>query len=445
MSLVFAIFDDLQKAVVAGMNMNFHYWMAYMSTIARYPDSYVTDFSKPYYFENTLPQSDIESGLYLKSESFLDSFSSFVKSAVNLYSANEMLLPVMTAAIFMDKYASATRASLLKLQQIHHKEVYKMDDTILLHYSRPSVPEDSKKKYSTPLLIVYAPVNRYHVMDIRRGRSIVEHFILAGFDVFLLDWGKQINNKPSISDYISYLHESVNQIKNITGSQQVSILGYSWGGVLSMIYSSLRPKNIRNLMLQSAHVDFDKDASILASWFRKLPIDDIVHKFDFVDCRLINLALIMRNPAVHSFDAFRFAIAMNKEVPSFITVGLDAMRIAEWLDDSPLIPTGFFRDYIGKLYQENQLVKKELEITLSSDGNSETVDLTKITMPLLNIIGTLDDICTPSAALPINDIAASADKEILWFPTGHIELSVSSAAHNDLWPKVTDWLEQRSH
>jgi polyhydroxyalkanoate synthase len=56
----------------------------------------------------------------------------------------------------------------------------------------------------------------------------------------------------------------------------------------------------------------------------------------------------------------------------------------------------------------------------------------------------MDDICTTPAATPINDIATSNDKKLLRFPIGHIELSVSSNAHEELWPQVVKWLKQRS-
>ncbi|MDQ3903394.1 MAG: alpha/beta fold hydrolase, partial [Thermoproteota archaeon] len=221
-------------------------------------------------------------------------------------------------------------------------------------------------------------------------------------------------------------------------------LGYSWGGVLSMIYASLRAENVKNLILQSAHVDFDKDTSILASWFRRLPLDDIVREFNSIDCRFVNLALLMRNPAVHSFDALRFGGYMSKGSLFYSQLGTDAMRIAAWMSDTPMIPAGFFRDYIGKLYQQNQLVKNELQITLCSENKAEFVDLAQITMPLLNIVDDKDDICTTPAATPINDIAASEDKELINFQIGHIELSVSSDAHVKLWPQVVKWLEDRS-
>ena len=435
--------DNLQKAIATNNNMMLHYWMIYSSAITK-PEAF-----KPNYYLNEpsygwINQSNLESNKYLKSDSFLDSFSEYMKSVINLHSMTKSVsYPAAATNSLLDKYNAEVLRGFLEMQETPHEVVYRMDDVRLLHYYQLG-NNGASMKYSIPLVIVYAPVNSYHIMDIRRGRSIVEHFVSAGFDVYLVDWGRQLNNKPSLSDYVNYIDKSIEQVKRITHSKQVNILGYSWGGVLSMIYSSIRQENVKNLILQSAHVDFHKDSSILASWFRRLPLDDIVREFDNVDCRFINLALLMRNPAVHSFDAFRFGGHMNNGTLFYSQLGLDAMRIAAWMGDTPMIPSGFFRDYIGKLYQQNQLVKNELQVTLSSENKPELVDLAQITMPLLNIVDDKDDICTTPAATPINDIATSDDKKLINFPIGHIELSVSSDAHVKLWPQVVKWLEERS-
>ena len=435
--------DNLQKAIATNNNMMLHYWMIYSSAITK-PEAF-----KPNYYLNEpsygwINQSNLESNKYLKSDSFLDSFSEYMKSVINLHSMTKSVsYPVAATNSLLDKYNAEVLRGFLEMQETPHEVVYRMDDVRLLHYYQLG-NNGASMKYSIPLVIVYAPVNSYHIMDIRRGRSIVEHFVSAGFDVYLVDWGRQLNNKPSLSDYVNYIDKSIEQVKRITHSKQVNILGYSWGGVLSMIYSSIRQENVKNLILQSAHVDFHKDSSILASWFRRLPLDDIVREFDNVDCRFINLALLMRNPTVHSFDAFRFGGHMNNGTLFYSQLGLDAMRIAAWMGDTPMIPSGFFRDYIGKLYQQNQLVKNELQVTLSSENKPELVDLAQITMPLLNIVDDKDDICTTPAATPINDIATSDDKKLINFPIGHIELSVSSDAHVKLWPQVVKWLEERS-
>lgn len=435
--------DNLHKTAAMTNNMLLHYWMIYTSAMTK------PDIFKPNYYLNEpsygwINQSNLESNRYLKSDSFLGSFNEYMKSVINLHSMTKSVsYPAAAMNSLLDKYNAEVMRGFLEMQETSHEVVYRMDDVRLLHYFQLG-NNGASTKYSTPLVIVYAPVNSYHIMDIRRGRSIVEHFVSAGFDVYLVDWGRQLNNKPSLSEYVDYIHKSIEEVKKITHSKQVSILGYSWGGVLSMIYSSIRQENVKNLILQSAHVDFHKDSSILASWFRRLPVDDIVREFDNVDCRFINLALLMRNPAVHSFDAFRFGGYMNKGTLFYSQLGLDATRIAAWMSDTPMIPSGFFRDYIGKLYQQNQLVKNELQVALSSENKRELVDLAQITMPLLNIVDDKDDICTTPAATPINDIATSDDKKLINFPIGHIELSVSSDAHVKLWPQVVKWLEERS-
>jgi poly(3-hydroxyalkanoate) synthetase len=57
-----------------------------------------------------------------------------------------------------------------------------------------------------PLLMVYAPINRYHILDLNPERSVVKKFVSAGFDVFLLDWGdRQSKNKPTLADYVDYI------------------------------------------------------------------------------------------------------------------------------------------------------------------------------------------------------------------------------------------------
>lgn len=346
---------------------------------------------KPNYYLNEpsygwINQSNLESNKYLKSDSFLDSFNEYMESIVKLHSKTKNIAyPAAAMNSLLDKFGiSDISRGLLEMQETPHEVVYRNDDVRLLHYYQVG-NERTLMKNNTPLLIVYAPVNSYHIMDIRRGRSIVEHFVSVGFDVYLIDWGRQLNNKPSLSEYVNYIHKSIEQIKKITHSNQVSILGYSWGGVLSMIYSSIRGENVKNLILQSTHVDFHKDSSILALWFRRLPIEDIAREVDSIDCRFINLALIMRNHVVHSFDAFRFGGHMNKGTTYYYSqqLGLDAMRISAWMSDTPMIPAGFFRDYIGKLYQQNQLVNNELEVTLSEKRGSEKVNLAKLTMPLL--------------------------------------------------------------
>jgi len=75
---------------------------------------------------------------------------------------------------------------------------------------------------------------------------------------------------------------------------------------------------------------------------------------------------------------------------------------------------------------------------------SEAVDLRSIKVPILDIVGTNDDLVPPSSSKSIMDAIGSADKKLIEFPTGHVGLCISQNAHERLWPEVGKWLSERS-
>ena len=62
--------------------------------------------------------------------------------------------------------------------------VYQQDRVKLKHY-KPI----KKKKVKTPLLLIYALINRETMLDLSPGRSVVENFLQQGVDIYMVDWG----------------------------------------------------------------------------------------------------------------------------------------------------------------------------------------------------------------------------------------------------------------
>ena len=106
-----------------------------------------------------------------------------------------------------------------------------------------------------------------------------------------------------------------------------------------------------------------------------------------------------------------------------------------------------FKQFGIDLYQKNLLVQNQLSIQEKGKEKEEKitpVNLKYITVPLLNIIGSTDDLVSPKSSIPINDAVSSKDKKIIEFSSGHIELCISYDAHQNLWPHVVNWLESKS-
>jgi len=84
------------------------------------------------------------------------------------------------------------------------------------------------------------------------------------------------------------------------------------------------------------------------------------------------------------------------------------------------------------------LVKGEIHL------RGRRVDLSNIKVPLLNIAGKKDHICTLPQAEATMDLVSSEDREFLVLDAGHVGLMTGRGAKKSLWPKVSDWLAERS-
>jgi polyhydroxyalkanoate synthase subunit PhaC len=104
-----------------------------------------------------------------------------------------------------------------------HDLVYRRGKVRLLHYRQDiNKREDNKSRYLQPLLIVYAPINQFHILDLNARRCVVRNLLSNGLDVYLLDWGYPglKNKRLALSDYIDNVHEAVQTINQQAGIEK---------------------------------------------------------------------------------------------------------------------------------------------------------------------------------------------------------------------------------
>lgn len=317
--------------------------------------------------------------------------------------------------------------------------VYRKGKTRLLHY-RGSAQETLAKKQ--PLLIIYAPINTFHILDLNSKRSVVRDLLASnGLDIYVLDWSHPdwSDNDLSVKDYLGYVDSAVKVVKDQTKESKISILGYCWGGIFALIHTSLNPQDVRNLVLMAVPVDFNKDDTILAKWSKAIDVNSMMDEFGHMDGQVLNLEFLMCNPPRYGFDKYLkfFQSSYDRE---FVEPFIDVER---WLlYDTPPIPGILYRQIINDCYRNNLLISSKMEITGKDDKNQK-VDLKKISVPVLSIIAENDDLVSPDSSAAINDHISSKDKSILKNPGGHVELCISGNAHRKLWPEVAKWLLSR--
>jgi polyhydroxyalkanoate synthase len=222
------------------------------------------------------------------------------------------------------------------------RTVYREDNLRLLSYET-----DVEKRFETPLLFVFALVNRPYILDLRTGKSVVSHFVSAGFDTYNIDWGKPADGDRylGLEDYVlRYMDHSVDQVRKRTGVEKINLLGYCMGGSMSAMYTALRPDKIRNLILMAAPVDWSQRDALLSVWCdeRYFDVDRMIEVYGNAPPHWLQSSFQMLKP-VQNFMEKWVGFYENMENEKFLE---DFFAMETWLNDNIPVAGETFRQFV---------------------------------------------------------------------------------------------------
>ena len=325
-----------------------------------------------------------------------------------------------------------------KIGQTPKETIWTLNKAKLYRYV-PVVPE--AQRHRIPLLLVFAIMNRPHVLDLRPGHSFVEYMLKRGYDIYLLDWGAPAPEDKNLTfdDYtLEYLPRAIRKVKAISGSGEFSMLGWCLGALITTLYASLRPDDgLKNLLLLTAPLDFsDKQAGGFSRWTsdRSFNPDRIVDTFGNVPGEMIDYGAKALKP-VENYVGNYINLWDNIDNPKVIE-SWHAMNT--WVTDTIPMAGGAYRQLINEFYKENRLMNGTLMI------RGEHVNLANLRANLLNVIAESDHITPPCQSERVMEKISSTDKAIFRVRGGHIGIMAGSGAEKNTWPQIDDWLAKRS-
>jgi polyhydroxyalkanoate synthase len=308
----------------------------------------------------------------------------------------------------------------------------------LLHFRAPgsaaAAAPGAAAAAKPPILLVPSLINRWYVLDLRPGASVVEALVGAGIDTWLLDWGA-----PSSEDrYLDWdavlrrLGRAARRVLRETGHPRLALLGYCMGGTLTAIHAAQHPDTLAALVTLAAPIDFSEGGMLRrmvdARWFDADAIADAGN--------------VAPSQMQAGFTALRPTLDLGK-LASLPDLALDPkareafLALEAWASDNIAFPADAYRRYIRELYQGNQLVAG------THRANGAAVSLSAIRCPVLAITASRDAICPPAAAAALLRHTGSADATTLEVPGGHVGAVVGSRAAREMYPALTRWLQQR--
>ncbi len=314
------------------------------------------------------------------------------------------------------------------------KDVLASRGTMNLYHYRPLTDEI----YRVPILIVMATTNRGYILDMVPGQSFIEFLLKRGFDVYMLDWTAPRPDEKNlrIEDYVlDFIPDCVRRVQEDSGETDVNIIGYCFGGVLSLLYASIFTQGpLKSLVCFTTPIDF-REMKLFQNFSdqRYFNVDQLVDGVGNVPPELI----------LSSFEMLRPASRMVSQVQLWENIWNDeyvkSYRMFDrWATDTLPLAGEYFRQITKDLMWANKLYNDTMTV------GGRAADISKIKVPILHAVAEHDHIVPYEAAKHLIAKIGSADKEEVMLKGGHVSLVAGPNAIKRLWPKLDSWLSERS-
>lgn len=285
-----------------------------------------------------------------------------------------------------------------------------------------------------PILLVPSMINRWYVLDLRPGASLVEALVGAGFDVWLLDWGTP-QPEDKYLDWDSVLRRlgrAVRRVQRETNQPKIALFGYCMGGTLTAIRAAQHPDHLAAFITLAAPIDFSLGGML------RCMVDPRWFDADAI----ANAGNVAPSQMQAGFTALRPTLEAAKWMSSPDLAADPKARdgflaLEAWASDNIPFPGEAYRRYITEMYQGNELALG------THHANGKRAPLSAITCPVLAITASRDTICPPPAATALLELVGSKDTAELQVPGGHVGAVVGSKAAKEMYPGLIKWLAPR--
>lgn len=306
----------------------------------------------------------------------------------------------------------------------------------LLRYELPYSPP----RHRIPVLIVPPLMVKPWIFDLRPGHSMVGHLVRSGFPTFMLDYGVpgELDTGTRLDDYVAdFIPNAISKIKEQTGAPGVSLIGWSLGGIMGYTYCGLfgEESGVINLITIGAPLDFSRmyPFNILAKFSRLKGVELAIDLMGNIPPFLTKNSFKLMDPL--KLLTRRIQLVRNYWDRDWVA-GYEALH--DWVEEFIPYPGAAFKQFAQDYIKDDKLRAGKLKI------RGQYIDIKRITVRLLVIMGTEDDVAPlPSVEAALKEIPGE-DKHALRVPLGHIGLIAGQKAPELVWNPMTEWLRSRS-
>lgn len=318
-----------------------------------------------------------------------------------------------------------------------------IDDGVLreVYHYRPS---GASRSTGDPVLLVTPLAAPSLCFDLRRGCSLVEHFVQQGRPTYLVEYGEVsfANRSLGLEHWIDeVLPTAVEQVSAHAGDRPVHLVGWSLGGIFAALTAADRADlPIASLTIVGSPFDV-RQVPLVA------PIRPLLNLSDGggLVTQLYRVMGGIPKPLVsRAFQLSSFQKLVTK--PLVVAGNLDDadfLAQIEAVDHFTSRMLAYPGRTFGQLYHRflkgNQLAQGLLEL------GDRTIDLAAIEVPTLVFAGATDGIAPIRSVEAVTALLTGTDEvrfEVV--PGGHLGMIAGRAARRTTWRILDEWIDQWS-
>ncbi|MCW2635108.1 MAG: phaA [Blastococcus sp.] len=337
--------------------------------------------------------------------------------------------------------------------------VFRTDVFELIQY-RPS----TETVREVPLLMVPPTINKFYIADLAKGRSIVEHYVASGQQVFMISWRNpdERHAEWGLDAYGQAILDAMDAVERATGQEKVSLQAFCSGGIITtMVMAHLadigRLDRVTGLSLAVTVLDWSRAGTVSA-----LMDEDSVkaateksRKKGYLDGAQLAEVFAWLRPNDLIWNYWVNNYLQGKKPPNF--------DILYWNADTTRMSAALHRDFID-IAIGNTLTKPGTATMLGTP-----VDLSKVTVDSYVTAGIADHLCPWQACYRSTQLLGGTSRFIL-STSGHIAslvnppgnprstfqvagatppdpekwLQSTDTVQGSWWPDFMTWLGERS-
>jgi polyhydroxyalkanoate synthase subunit PhaC len=301
--------------------------------------------------------------------------------------------------------------------------VYRDDVMELIQY-QPATPQVRER----PLVIVPPPIGRFYFLDLRPGRSFIEHAVGQGLQTFMISWRNPTRQQADwdLDTYAERVRRAVGVARTITGSPDANTLGFCAGGIIMTTLlnhlAAIGDTSVHSAAYAVTLLDFAERAPIGA----------------FSDRRVVGLAgrlsrsrgVITAQSMGSTFSWMRPDDLIFNYLVSQWLMGEDppAFDVLAWNADGTNLPAALHGQFL-EIFRDNKLVEPGAMTVLGTP-----VDLANITLPMF-VTGAVTDHLTPWTGCYRTTRLLSGPSTFVLSYSGHIQSLVNPPGN----PRASYW------